>query len=345
LVHSSVDYAESAERKKQSAKKTRHPVLTVILGVLILAVLGFLYYRHIQQPLTLIGAVVVQDRDVRKQLPIAGVEVTLESGLSHGPVKSDAQGFFSLRLFKKIRRGNEITLQFRHANYQPLDLHEIAQNKIYIAHMVPIARTASPEPAKPLVVISNVRARYSTRTRSSVNVGSEAKTFEVQNAGNVPCNHAPVCSPDGKWKAAVSSITLDAGTGNTFQDARVSCIAGPCPFTRIDSDDFSTGGQKATVTVRDWSDTATFLVEAEVTHTMAGQITYQSYPVIFGTALSFTLPPQSEGVSLEADISGQTVIFPLGPDLLLSWANCTVTTRKDQTKIFRCELKPGYKFQ
>jgi hypothetical protein len=345
LIQSSVDYAESARTTKQSLGKKRHPVLMAVLGALILAALGFFYYRHIRQPLTLTGAVIVQDHDVRKQLPIAGVEVTLASGLSRGPVKSDAQGFFSLRLFKKVRKGERITLEFRHPNYKPLALNDVAQNKLYIAHMVPIGQTVPAAPAKPPIIISNVRARYSTKTRSSVNVGSEAKTFEVKNVGNLPCHHSPVCSPDGRWMAATASITLDAGTGNTFQDARVSCIAGPCPFTRIDSDDFSSGGQKATVTVRDWSETATFLVEAEVTHTMAGQITYQSYPVIFGTALSFTLPPQSEGVSLEADISGQTIIFPLGPDLLLDWANCTATTRKDQTRIFRCELKPGYKFQ
>ena len=78
---------------------------------------------------------------------------------------------------------------------------------------------------------------------------------------------------------------------------------------------------------------------------MASQTEYQSFPVIFGTALSFTLPAQSEGVMLEADVAGQTIIFPLGPDLLLSWANCSVGTRKDQTKVYRCELKPGYRFQ
>jgi hypothetical protein len=345
LGHSSVNYAESAQGSKQAMGRKRHPVLMAFLGVLLLAIIAFLYYRHIRQPITITGAVVIQDVDFRKQLPIPGVEIKLKSGLAHGPVKSDAQGFFSLRLFKKIRRGEQITLQFRHENYLPLDLTEPAQNKIYIARMVPIARAEPAKTSKPPIIISNVRTRYTTKTSSSVNVGSEAKTFDVPNVGDVPCNHAAVCSPDGKWKAAVGSLTLDAGTGNTFQDARVSCIAGPCPFTKIDSQDFSSGGQKVTVTVRNWSDTTTFLVEAEVMHTMTGQIDYLSYPVIFGTALSFTLPPQSEGVSLEADILGQTIIFPLGPDLLLSWANCSVSSHKDQTRVYRCELKPGYRFR
>ncbi len=319
--------------------------MIALAAILAIAILAFLYYRHIRQPLTLSGAVLVQDSDVRKQLPIAGVEVSLASGLAHGPVRSDNSGYFSLRLFKKIRKGDRITLQFRHPNYRPLDLKETARNELYIAHMTPIARNTPVAPSKPAIVISNVRVRYSTKTLTTINVGSEAKTFEVKNVGNIPCDQQDPCSPDGKWKAAVGSLTLDAGTGNGFKNARISCIAGPCPFTQIDSEDFSSGNEKATATVRDWSDTTTFLVEAEVTHNMVGQIEYQSYPVIFGTALSFTLPPQSEGITLEADVSGQTIIFPLGPDLLLSWANCTAATRPDQSKAFRCELKPGYRFR
>jgi hypothetical protein len=343
-MKSETQLARPPQTAGPTALLKRHPVWTILALLLIIAVVAFLYYRHIRQPLTLTGAIVVQDTDVRKQLPIAGVEVLLKSGLAKGPATSDASGFFSLRLFKKVRRGERITLQFRHENYQPLDLNTTAQNDLYIVHMVPLVRRAVVS-SRPPTVISNVRARYTTKTRSSINVGSEAKTFEVQNAANVPCGRNPFCSPDGKWKAALGTITLDAGPGNEFRDARISCIAGPCPFTKIDSDSFATPAQKITATVRNWSDTTTFLLEAEVFHTMAGQIDYQSYPVIFGTALSFTLPPQSEGVSLEADISGQTIIFPLGPDLLLSWANCSAATRPDQTKVFRCELKSGYRFQ
>jgi len=77
------------------------------------------------------------------------------------------------------------------------------------------------------------------------------------------------------------------------------------------------------VTARDWSDTATFLLEAEVFHPMVSQIVHESYPVIFGDGLNFTLPASAEGVSLEADFDGQTVIFPLGPSILLSWEIAT----------------------
>ena len=77
----------------------------------------------------------------------------------------------------------------------------------------------------------NVRVRYSVKTITEADVGSAVKTFEVANVGDVPCKGHHPCSPDGKWKAALSSASLDAGEGNEFRNARVSCIAGPCPFS------------------------------------------------------------------------------------------------------------------
>ena len=51
------------------------------------------------------------------------------------------------------------------------------------------------------------------------------------------------------------------------------------------------------VSARDWSDTTTFLLEAEVFHPMVSQVVHESYPVIFGDGLNFTLPSSAEGVS------------------------------------------------
>jgi len=77
---------------------------------------------------------------------------------------------------------------------------------------------------------------------------------------------------------------------------------------------------------------------------MVSEIVHESHPVIFGEALNFTLPATAEGVCIQADVAGQTIIFPLGPALFLSWANCDVTVNRDQTKVYRCELKPEYQF-
>ena len=327
-------------------KKARNRSLWIALALAIgLTAVGlFFRYRHLK-PLTITGAVTVQDTDPRKQLPIAGVEVTVANSPGDPGAKSDSSGFFSLKLRKGRRRGQELMLMFRHPEYRPLDLQEFAGDKLYIVHLVPLSKTTEADLNRPVVAMGNVRVRYSINAMRTVNIGSAVKTFQVENVGNIPCKERPPCSPDGKWKATIGSASLDAGTGNEFQNVRVSCIAGPCPFTKIESDELSKARQKITASARNWSDPATFLVEAEVVHTMQTPIDHQSYPVIFGSALNFTLPTEAEGVSVEADVAGKTIIFPLGPELFLTWANCNARVNREQTSVYRCELKPGYRFQ
>jgi len=138
---------------------------------------------------------------------------------------------------------------------------------------------------------------------------------------------------------------LDAGEGNAFRDARASCIAGPCPFTKIQGDQPSQDSRIFTVSALDWSDTTTFLLEAEVFRPMVSQTEHWSYPVIFGEGLSFTLPASAESVSIEADLNGQTIIYPLSPSLFLSWATCDAAATPEKGQVFRCTAKPGYRFQ
>jgi hypothetical protein len=195
------------------------------------------------------------------------------------------------------------------------------------------------------ITSASVSIRYTMQTTTAVNIGALAKTFEANNVGNVPCASNRDCSPDGNWKATVTSVTFEAGTGNHFLDARISCIAGPCPFTRVEADNLSDPGSTIRVSVRNWSDTATFLVEAEASRIVNGSTVRQSIPAIFGPALSFTLPHGAEGPSIEAEINGTRVIFPFGPEHKLSWATCNVETERNGPQVFRCELKPGYQFR
>jgi hypothetical protein len=322
-------------------------VTWAVAGVLLAAIAAAalsLWIRS-RKPVVLRGAVMVQDTDPRKELPIADVEITATNGLSNAAVKSDSSGFFNIKLSKGVRKGKQVTLQFRHPNYLPLDLSELAGDKLYIAHLVPLSKEGQDAENGPAIGVGNVRVRYSIKTTQDVNIGSAVKTFQIQNTGNVPCKGEGPCSPDSKWKASIGSSSLDAGAGNEFRDARVSCIAGPCPFTKIESDDFSKGGQAIAVSARGWSDTTTFLLEAEVFRKMPSEVIHESYPVIFGRTLNFTVPTGAEGISIEADISGQTIIFPLGPALFLSWANCNARVNRDQTSVYRCELKAGYRFR
>ncbi|MGH9544265.1 MAG: hypothetical protein ACRD23_03525 [Terriglobales bacterium] len=314
----------------------------IAAGAMVAAIL--LTHPH-ARPMTLRGAVIRQDADPTKELPLADVEISaLSNGTVIGKGESDASGLFTVTLRTRFWIGRAVTLMFRHAEYQPLELKEFVGDKLYVAHMVPIPHEVHAA-NRPTVIVSNVLARYSIKTTTTANVGSAVKTFEVVNTGNVPCKKEPPCSPDGQWKAAIGSASLDAGEGNEFRNARTSCIAGPCPFTKIEAEDFLQGGREVKVSARNWSDTATFLLEAEVFRPMVNDLVRMSHPVIFGQALNFTVPGSAEGVSIQAELNGETITFPLGPNLYLSWADCNARVNKDQTKVYRCELKQGYAFR
>ncbi|WP_433975981.1 hypothetical protein [Tunturiibacter lichenicola] len=336
---------------------TAKRVVWTIIAVAAAVVLGLFLRSNrlrlikVRQSMPIEGAVIQRDADTKKQVPIADVVITASDGVTSATTRSEASGYFKLVLQKGVLSGRPITVSFRHPSYEPLDLEVQTgrletRNALYVAAMIPIPPKGVVGPSHPEVVVTNIRVRYTLNSRTETNVGSAVKIFQVVNTGNVPCNHEAPCSPDGKWKAASASESLDAGADNAFSNVRASCIAGPCPFTRIDSSGFIHGGRNITVSVLDWSDPTTFLMEAEVYHSAINSNVRQLYPVIFGRTLNFTLPPTQEGVSLEAEIDGSPMVFPLGPALNLSWAICTVRTdtEKEKTTVYGCELKPGYRF-
>jgi hypothetical protein len=336
---------------------TAKRVVWTIIAVAAAVVLGLFLRSNrlrlikVRQSMPIEGAVIQRDADTKKQVPIADVVITASDGVTSATTRSEASGYFKLVLQKGVLSGRPITVSFRHPSYEPLDLEVQTgrletRNALYVAAMIPIPPKGVVGPRHPEVVVTNIRVRYTLNSRTETNVGSAVKIFQVVNTGNVPCNHEAPCSPDGKWKAASASESLDAGADNAFSNVRASCIAGPCPFTRIDSSGFIHGGRNITVSVLDWSDPTTFLMEAEVYHSAINSNVRQLYPVIFGRTLNFTLPPTQEGVSLEAEIDGSPMVFPLGPALNLSWAICTVRTdtEKEKTTVYGCELKPGYRF-
>jgi hypothetical protein len=325
------------------SNKKRITIWTIVAVGSLGAILTIVLVRR--HPIVLKGTVLRQDSDPNKQLPIGDVEITATNGIGIGTFRSDPLGFFRITLPKKLRRRQPVTLEFQHKDYQPLTLHTFVEDKIYIIRMVSVPQPTGAETHQPAVMISNTRVRYSMKATTEANVGSTAKAFQVTNTGNMPCANRPPCSPDGKWKAAISSMSLDAGEGNEFRNARVSCIAGPCPFTRIEQEELSQDRRRFNVSVRNWSDTTTFLLEAEVVHPMVSDLVRESYPVIFGRTLNFSLPATAEGPSIEAEFNEEGIVFPLGPDLFLRWADCHMGLDKDRSKTYRCELKPGYQFR
>ena len=321
---------------------------TVILGggaALVILTTLLLLILIKAKPTSIRGAVITANADPAKQLPVADVEVTIQGGSTVEAVHSDASGFFGINLSWHMPRSERLILHFQHPDYQPTDLYDVAGDRLYIAQMIPSVPARLPSRPNSDVTIANIIARYSVNTITPINVGSAVKTFAVVNRANVPCKGQQPCSPDGKWKASIGSAAIDAGPGNEFHNARASCIAGPCPFTRIDS--AGPGGSRDSrtfrVSARNWSDTATFVLEAEVYKPYVNGALRRSYPVILGRALTFTLPVNAEGVSIQAELNGSIIVFPLGPSLFLSWASCQVVVNSDQTRVFRCELKPGFR--
>ena len=317
--------------------------LVLAIGVGVSAASLWLTHVLTKNPPFIRGAVLTNAADPTKELPIADVQVSVLGGPLERTVQSDASGYFAIPLPWRIP-GRPISLRFEHPGYEALDLPDVGTDRLYIAHLVSTDTVAPAAANGPEVHISRVVAQYSIRTTTTVNVGSAVRTFKVVNTGNVPCQGRRPCSPDGKWKAALGSASIDAGVDNEFHNARASCIAGPCPFTRVENNNFNTASHILRVSALNWSDTATFLLEAEVYKHVVRDVLRQSYPLIFDRALTFSLPAAAEGVSIEAEMNGSMIVFPLGPSLYLSWANCQVVVNKDQAKVYRCELKPGYQF-
>jgi hypothetical protein len=119
----------------------------------------------------------------------------------------------------------------------------------------------------------------------------------------------PVARPDSDG----DSCWAIGAFARTRAATHLTCIAGPCPFTRVDTDGFSVGGHDIEVLIRNGPDTTTFVLQAEVFRTQVGDIVRESAPVIFGRAMNFTLPAKAEGPSIEAEMNGSRIVFPLRP--------------------------------
>lgn len=319
-------------------------------SVAVAAALGvFVYHRirHHGEIHSLTGVVLVDAPDPGKQFPVENASITVPapegSQIPAASASSNSSGLFHVTL-RGVRVGETITFEVRCPGYRPLTLVEPAANKLFVIRMMSVT-SASTHPSPTVATLTNLRVRYAMKSQTTVNVGSAAKVFHVVNTGDVPCSDKGPCSPDGKWKAAVGGASLEAGEGNEFRDARVSCIAGPCPFAEILTDGFSRGGQTISVSVETWSDTVTYLMEAEVVRNMVSDAIVQSFPAISDTSMDFTLPLTAEGPSIEAEVNGSDVVFPLGPNLDLPWATCRIKVTAGRNRLYHCDLKPGYQFK
>lgn len=337
---------ETQSQVRHSDKSAKHQLVTarsIVVAVLLLvgSIVAITIFIR-QRSVTLRGAVMRNSDDPARESVISGADVTVSGGALIVKTNSDNSGAFALTVRRSVLRRQSLTLEIRHAGYEPYDIRDPTGNQLYVVKMTPVpeVRPADQAPIK----ISNVSVRYTVKANSSEDVGTGTKVFQVLNKGNVPCNRRLPCSPNGKWRASMATATLDAGPEIQFRDGRVSCIAGPCAFTRIEHDGFSKGGRVISVTVLDWSDTTTFLLQAEAVRYMVADATRKSFPVIFERTMNFSLPNSAEGIAIEADVDGNPIVFPIVPDLSLSWAGCVIQGEPGNSTLYRCELKPGYEF-
>jgi hypothetical protein len=295
--------------------------------------------------------VIKDEVDPTQRTPLQGVTIEAITGTKILRTKSEPSGFFSLTLNPGPTKGEPVVLKFDEADYRPLEISTTTPgDQLYVARMEPLQAGERETPVKPqppgkIVDIRSLRVRYLSKEESTFGVGSLAKQFLAYNTGNVPCRGQQPCSPDGRWKATRTSLALDAEAGNEFRRVRLLCVSGPCAFTKVESGDFPHPSRKITVSVLDWSDTTDFLVEADVVRTMVTDAVQQAYPFIVGETMSFALPPGSEGPSVEADVDGQLIVFPLGPDIILPWATCSREGGPEGEQIYRCQIKSGYRVQ
>src|ERR1700753_2437373 len=95
-------------------------VFWVAIAITLAATLfGVIRARSIR---VLTGAILRQDSNLGKQLPIANAEISVSDDLFDGSVKSDTGGYFNLKLRRGIRKGESLTLHLRHPDYRPLDV-------------------------------------------------------------------------------------------------------------------------------------------------------------------------------------------------------------------------------
>ena len=137
--------------------------VSVSLGIILMIVLILnRLHRHAGIPLTVVGSVIKQNADTRKESPIADVEISTPPGLGVSNARSDFSGYFKIVLPVGIDPGESITLRFRHPDYQPVDLNAIVSDQLYVVPMIPIHGEVESELSEDETVLANVLVRYTT---------------------------------------------------------------------------------------------------------------------------------------------------------------------------------------
>src|SRR5436190_23803391 len=102
-------------------------IVTLLLAATALSVIRW----GIQKPITLRGAVLVVDTDPKKQLPIAGVEISA-GDLAISEAGSDSAGRCLLHFRKPVRHGHGKVIHGRDPRRYPMDMDDYVLDELYI---------------------------------------------------------------------------------------------------------------------------------------------------------------------------------------------------------------------
>lgn len=289
------------------------------------------------QSVRLQGAVMKSDVKPGRRHPLKDVSVEYDLGGKPIFAKTDQNGLFTIEVGSPAKIGDLLTLKLRRTCYQDFDETIAVANVLLTLYLwANPSRTCD----DPTIVSISVSSRF------------VEKTFPVVHHGTVPCKNSP-CSPDGKWEATDVSEALTAGPNDIFLKGSVVCVAGPCPFTQIVQDGFSSGGQGIHVVVRNWSDTATYILKGEIAGPVplpveikGDSFTYRTYRSKGEGGHQELIAETSEGEHLvlpSVNADGRFIGLPQA-----SWASCHESVDEYPTLhtqwTFHCKLKEGYKF-
>jgi len=134
---------------------------------------------------------------------------------------------------------------------------------------------------------SNNPCSYSIQGHENDECGQRGENFQVENVANVPCKGKLRVARRQMESLRSGSASLERAWEINFK-CSILVIQGPAPFTKIESNGFPKAARKSRLLLAIVKYGHLFSGR-EVVHACQSQIDHQSYPVIFGPALNFTL--------------------------------------------------------
>ncbi len=203
-----------------------------------------------------------------------------------------------------------------------------------------LAQTIVTSPSNGEQVSSPFNLNMDASTCSSLpvtSVGYSLDNSSSTSAWAAQSIDGPVSSPNG-WHTLHVKVWNDKG-GVCVTDISVDVVASGATAV-IPADAVKVSSIQ---TLGNW----TAIHDGGTPGSSSGTISLVSTPSLTGTARLFANQFNNfGGERYSAQFDGVDMVFPLGPDLYLSWANCAVRTGSDAGKstVYQCELKPNYRF-